>query len=102
MSDPNLPEGVTQKDIDATCGETFDPNNPYDRKELLQHRLKNIKELCGYMNGFHPPVCKGWNVFNQKIFFRDLLRWGWLIRVRNSGIIQTKKGHLPCETEVAL
>ena len=26
MSDPNLPEGVTQRDIDATVGETFEPN----------------------------------------------------------------------------
>ena len=26
MSDPNLPEGVKQKDIDAAVGETFDPN----------------------------------------------------------------------------
>jgi len=26
MTDPNLPEGVTQRDIDRTVGETFDPN----------------------------------------------------------------------------
>ena len=26
MSDPNLPEGCKQSDIDATVGETFDPN----------------------------------------------------------------------------
>lgn len=26
MSNPDLPEGVTQSDIDATVGETFDPD----------------------------------------------------------------------------
>ena len=26
MSDPNLPEGVSHRDIDGTIGETFDPN----------------------------------------------------------------------------
>ena len=30
MNDPNLPEGVKQRDIDRTCGETFDPNEPDD------------------------------------------------------------------------
>jgi len=39
MSDPNLPEGVTQRDIDATAGETFDPN-------LCEHESMTC-ENCG-------------------------------------------------------
>ena len=39
MSDPNLPEGVTQKDIDGTCGETFDP-------DLCQHH-DIVCQNCG-------------------------------------------------------
>ena len=34
MSDPNLPEGVKQSDIDAAVGETFDPNVDSEIREL--------------------------------------------------------------------
>lgn len=112
MSDPNLPEGVTQKDIDSSGGggwpsglipknaeygkpkqskHRLDPD--YFNPDLCQHdlvrcencdlsidnselkiktmkaRLDNIRVLCSYLEGFHPPVCGGWNTFRYKIIF---------------------------------
>lgn len=67
MSDPNLPEGVTQKDIDRTCGETVDPNDPEYKIEKLQERIKNIKTLCGYFDDYHPPNCAGYTTYKHKI-----------------------------------
>ena len=98
MSDPNLPEGVKQSDIDKTVGETFDPNQcehdlvkcencglsvanfefhvqEHDdiklKIEKLQARLENIKTLCGYLHGVHPPLCSGWTLDGKKIIYEE-------------------------------
>lgn len=91
MSDPKYPAGVTNRDIDRTCGETINPdmcdhkyvvceNCGCTMKELdkaeskikkVQDRLKNIKILCSYMNGFHPPICNGWGTYQHKIVFEN-------------------------------
>ena len=46
MSDPNLPEGVTQKDIDRTCGETVDPNDP-EMEEIKEFTIDRAVWLRG-------------------------------------------------------
>ena len=88
MTDPNLPEGVTQKDIDATVGETFDPDLCehwdvicencetsmeflYARNERLKRKVKEMWEVleeahyygnchfCGAPDGeCHFPSCR--------------------------------------------
>ncbi len=71
MIDPNLPEGVKQSDIDRTVGETFDPDKLGDQVLILQKRIENIKTLCGYLNGHHPPACNGWTQRVKQITFED-------------------------------
>ena len=52
MSDPNLPEGVTQRDIDRTVGETVDPDlcehwhvQCENCGRTMEDKDKRIKEL---------------------------------------------------------
>ena len=71
MCDPNLPDGVKQSDIDNTVGDTFDPDKPEDQVLILQKRIENIKTLCGYLDGHHPPTCNGWNTSQKRIIFQN-------------------------------
>ena len=96
MSDPNLPEGVKQSDIDAAVGETFDPNlclheeikcdnceetmlelgnRAVEEKnrqiENMKTRLQNIKFLCENLYGHHPPTCAGWDTYRYRIIFQS-------------------------------
>ena len=60
MSDPNLPEGVTQKDIDRTCGETMSDE---DRAvEDMKLALRFIKEIFEYSNDYHTLGCSAWEI----------------------------------------
>lgn len=35
----------------------------------LRNRLENIRILCDFFTGHHPPTCDGWEIFNHKIIF---------------------------------
>jgi len=72
MSDPNLPEGVTQKDIDATVGETFDPN-VCEHDELVCDNCG-----CNHRELINP-------IFTRVKELEDLLRW-FCERVENGEV----------------
>ena len=77
MSDPNLPEGVTQADIDRTVGETIDNSlcehefvicenceksmSDFEKPNPeIAERIKKIKEALE--NSSHPAGCAGFQI----------------------------------------